>query len=126
MESRSVCRMAGGKTMRRTAWILAALGIAGSSLRGYAQETGTRTSIPVKRAPAAKAPADTASRDFYDDLFGGAPADEPTSDAKPKVRSLADSMESSRALDELLTKDGPAPASAKDAFPARKTPAAGR
>lgn len=112
--------------MRRTAWILAALGIAGSTLRGYAQETRP---VSVKRTPAAKAPAEPASRDFYDDLFAEPPADEPKSDLKPKAGSLADSMQSSRVLDELLTKDGsavPAPASAKDAFPARKTPAAAR
>src|SRR5688572_6104460 len=99
--------------MRRTAWILAALGIAGSTLRGYAQET--RASVPVKRTPAAKAAVDPAPRDFYDDLFGEAPADEPKSDARPKARGLADSMESSRSLDELLSKDKgavPAPASA--------------
>src|SRR5690242_5643971 len=122
MDREAVCRMAGGKTMRRTAWILAALGIAGSTLRGYAQEP-TRASVPVKRTPAAKAPVEPASGDFYDDLFGEPPAGEPNSEAKPKVRKLSDSMESSHALDELLTKPGggvPAPASAKDAFPTRR------
>ncbi len=111
--------------MRRTAWILAALGIAGSTLRGYAQEPA-RASIPVKRAPAAQAPGDKASRDFYDDLFGAPPADEPQSDLKPKARSLADSMESSRSLNELIANDGttgiPATAATKDAFPTRRTP----
>jgi len=114
--------------MRRTAWILAALGIAGSTLRGYAQEN-TRASVPVKRTPAVRASVEPASREFYDDLFGEAPAGEPNSDAKPRVRPLADSMESSRALDELLTKPGgavPAPASAKDAFPTRRTAAASK
>jgi len=109
-------------TMRRTAWILAALGIAGGTLRGYAQET-PRASIPVRRTPAAAASAEPPSRDFYDDLFGEAPKDEPQSDAKPKVRRLADSMEASQSLNELLT-DGsgpaPSPASAKDAFPTRR------
>jgi uncharacterized repeat protein (TIGR01451 family) len=112
--------------MRRTAWILAALGIAGSSLRGYAQETGTRASVPVKRTPAAKAAAEPASSDFYDDLFAELPTDEPKSDVKPKAGSLKDSVASQRSLEELLSKETPAPASAKDAFPTRKTPAAAR
>jgi uncharacterized repeat protein (TIGR01451 family) len=110
--------------MRRTAWILAALGIAGSTLRGYAQET--RASVPVKRTPAVKAPAESASSDFYNDLFAEPPADEPDSSLKPKAGSLAGST---RSVNELLSKgsgDLPAPASAKDAFPGRKSPAASK
>ncbi|QDT53675.1 Large cysteine-rich periplasmic protein OmcB precursor [Caulifigura coniformis] len=114
--------------MRRTAWILAALGIAGGTLRGYAQET-PRASIPVRRIPAAAPSAEPPSRDFYDDLFGDAPKDEPQSDAKPRVRKLSDSMESSQSLNELLTDGGgpaPSPASARDAFPTRRPSASGK
>ena len=106
--------------MRRTAWILAALGIAGGSLRGYAQDT-PRASVPVKRTPAVKSTAEPGSRDFYDDLFGAPQPGAPQSDARPKAGSLADSMKSSQSMDELLVKDGPvpSPASRGDAFPTR-------
>ncbi|HVJ69265.1 MAG TPA: CARDB domain-containing protein [Caulifigura sp.] len=106
--------------MRRTAWILAALGLAGSTLHGYAQETA-RTSVPVRRAPA-KAAAETTSTDFYDDLFGTPQLDEPDSEARPKVKALAGSMDSSQSIKELLTtRDGsPSPAAANDAFPTRR------
>lgn len=112
--------------MRRTAWILAALGIAGSTLPGYAQEPD-RASIPVKRTPAVKASLAPATSDFYHDLYGKPAGDEPESDLRPQARSLADSMESSRSLNELIASDStttPSPVAANEAFPTRRTSSA--
>ncbi len=115
--------------MRRTAWILAALGIAGSSLRGYAQEPPTRANVAVKRTAAAKAPAESESRAFYDELFGTEVPGEPESAAKPRAGSLKSSMSASQSMDELLgkgTTDAPEMAPASEAFPKRRDAASGK